>query len=416
MKFILKVKKKKDNIVRLGLSDYFVLLFFLWGFGRLTRDIYRPILLVVAIIWIFLISPSIRKLFFIRDKAVVFYILFLVLYTIQVPFSVNPKTALSYLGVYTLYLIIILMFDYYVSFNKKQKLYRICNIILIWIVLLCCFAILYYIKYPGAARLHATHRSNLSGYMIGGGYQIAYVCALLLPYLLTRVLRKKTSIKAYITIVIMFVLLWKTTSVITMISAFVGCYIAFAFSGEKRRKIVYLISALIIIITFLFLRGNIGQFFIDLSGDRTVTSFANMNNATFVRLRELGLMLQGISSDTMVAFTLRFENFTRPLKDILKHPILGSLPFTGVNPEVSNFNDSSIITSLVCWGIPMGILYLYPVFKKIGEYKSYIGSAVAMLLMMLLNPSEGFSIYATSFFILPCLELMGKEEIKIFIE
>ena len=83
---------------------------------------------------------------------------------------------------------------------------------------------------------------------------------------------------------------------------------------------------------------------------------------------------------------------------------------TGVNPSASNYNDSTIITALETWGIPMAFMSLYPLIHKFKKYKSYIGSILVVVITLFLNPSEGFSLYAGAIIMLPTLEYMDSQE------
>ena len=94
----------------------------------------------------------------------------------------------------------------------------------------------------------------------------------------------------------------------------------------------------------------------------------------------------------------------KPIEEIISHPFLGGILEYGVSPESGVFNDSTIITALSCWGIPMGCLYLYPFGDTFKFYKKHKGAIVAVIMTLLLNPSIGFSVVYGSCFLLPAFD------------
>jgi hypothetical protein len=385
------------------------MLFLAFGIGRITSGIYRPVLLAIGLLWVFLtIKSFFKKNTFLMDRSVVYYLLFVVIYSVLILTSKDISTTIGYLGSYLIYLILFVMAAYYIQIEKKDRMVLICKYLLVWIGILCVFAILYYRNNPGAARLYATHRSDLNGYMIGGGYQLAYLSAMILPVIIDEFLKKKGNYKLLLLAIVMIIDIYMTTSVITMLTTLIGCFVSFAFSGKKKRKMLSLGVGLAVIVIFLLTKNILGSFLIKFADGRNVTSFATMNNATYVRLTEIGMVLKGGSVTSGYATSLRLENYMRPLNDIVNHPIFGAIFSTGVNPEASNFNDSTIMIALVTWGIPLAFLNLFPLFYKMREYKNYIGSMVVLVLTLLLNPSEGFSLYAAAIIILPTLAYMNR--------
>ncbi len=411
MKLRIKRKLSTKNNVRLRLADYVALLFLGFGIGRTTQWFYRPILLVIGLCWMFLIVKNFFiKNAFLKDSSVICYLLFVIIYGVLILTSSDISTTIGYWGSYLIYLILYIMAAYYSQVNKIDKMVLICRILLLWIGILSVFAILYYRAYPGAARLYATHRSDLGGYMIGGGYQLAYISAMILPVIVDRFFKKRGTLKLLLLGVVMVIEIYMTTSVITMLTMLIGCFVSFAFSGTKKKKIVSFSVGGMLLILFLVFRNYIGDFLINLAVGKVVTSFSDMNNATFVRMTEIGTMLKGNSIANGSAMSLRLDNYLRPLEDIVKSPIWGSIFTTGVNPSASNYNDSTIITALETWGIPMAFMSLYPLIHKFKKYKSYIGSILVVVITLFLNPSEGFSLYAGAIIMLPTLEYMDSQE------
>lgn len=399
---------KSDKIgVRLRLSDYVAFLFLAFGIGRTTLSIYRPVLLLIGLVWLLLVFKNCAKQL-LSDRAVICYLMFVVVYTCLICVSDDLSVTIGYLGSYIIYLLLYMMAAYYFRTTRIKRLVLICKYLLVWIGALSVFAILYYRNHPGAARLYATHRSDLDGYMIGGGYQLAFISAMVLPVIVDHFLKRKGNIWSLFLAIVMLVQIYMATSVLTLLTALLGCFVSFAFSGSKRRKVISITASFLVIGIFIVARNWIGNALINFADNRVVTNFGNMNNAIYVRLTEIGMLLKGNPIINGSVAALRLENYFRPIGNILKSPILGSILTSGVNPSAGNFNDSTIITALVTWGIPMASLNLYPMFYKTRQYKHYVGSVVVLILILLLNPSEGFSLYAGAIILLPALGYVYK--------
>lgn len=402
---------KKINLSQL-IVDCVVIFFILFGIGRPTWNGYNQILIFTAVLWIALMIPWIIKLTFLKDPGFISYFIFLILYAIFTLFSNDIEMTISYGGTYMIYGIVLIMSTFYLSSNRKRRLKNMTNITLSWIGVLCIFAILYYIQHPGAARLYATHRSDLDGYMIGGGYQLAYICAMLLPVCCRHAL--KCKLKSWYTLlsILMIILILKSSSMIIILTSLLACIFEYTFleHGKKRMFVMGVVGSICVILYFF--RTNIGQGLIEIAGGRSVTSFSDMNNAVFVRMTEIGMVLKGINVGNSSAMGLRIQNYIRPVSEIVNHPFLGGILKNGMCPESGVFNDSTIITAFSCWGIPIGCLYLFPFISKFKKYRNYKGSIFAVCLTLLLNPSMGFSVVIGAWFLLPALYDLDKEKIE----
>lgn len=394
-----------DDIKKFKLIDWLVIIFFVWGYGRITTSVYRPVLMIIALPILLLMGKSSIKVVS-KDICIWVYALFLLLFFLQIPFSVEPKTALSYFLAYSLYIVPLIIFNYYRNRNLFGRLKIICVLISIFLAITCILSLIYYRIHPGIARLHATHRSDMDGLMIGGGYQIAYVCALTSPCILKYLCESKKRFKYIVLIIITYLVLWKTTSAITLLAGLIGCGMYIFLSGGKKRRIITISFLGAFIIGFTVFREGIGDFILSISNGKVVTSTSNMNYAIYMRLNEIGQLIKNGNCKNLEALSARLDNFTRPFDSIIHHPIMGALLTTGVNPEWANYNDSSILTAFACWGIPMALTYLFPFFFMIKRYKIFIGTGIAAVILMLFNPSEGFSIYATCYFLLPSIALL----------
>lgn len=395
---------------KLKIPDYIAIIFILFGIGRIAWEGYNLILLILSIVWLLSVFPWLTKLTFLKKKNCVSFILFFFLYMFFLIVSDDIKTGLSYGGTYAIYIVLFLMNDYYSSEGKELRLKKIVIVSLIWIGIMCVCAIRYYSYHPGAARLYATHRSNLDGYMIGGGYQLGYISAMLLPVCVEYLLRKKMNPAFILLCLLMIVLIAKTSSMIIILVAILGCVVEYiSFNKDKNRTFAFSAFGGILLILFL-IRKSIGQFLINIAAGRKVTNISNMNNAVFVRMTEIGMLLKGINIDSSSATGLRMQNYLRPLEEIVSNPFLGGILKYGVSPESGIFNDSAIITAFSSWGIPMGCLFLYPFLYSFKTYKNYKGAIVAVILILLLNPSIGFSVVYGACFLLPAFNKIYEVE------
>ena len=400
------------SLSKLNAIDIFVIAFFVWGYGRITTEIYRPLLMLIGIVPVILIlvlKKRVHKL----DISELLYAIFLFLFLIFIPISDESGTAISYFGAYTMYFFPYIFFKYYEknirSLQSLQRLYKIVITICCYLFLIGIASIIVYTVHPGIARLYATHRSDLMGLMIGGGYQLAYVGSLLLPFLVHRAFQKKQVIFTCAVIFLIIILLWKTGSMLTLLSGIIGMVMQFWLRGNSKRRLYMSLCIILGFVILFALRNNIGEFLIDISNGKVVTDYSTMNNTVFVRLNEIGWLLKGNVYSDLVATNLRYENFVRPFTAICEHPFTGALFITGVNPEQAIYNDSSIITAISCWGVPMALLYFYPFFSVMKKYRRFLGCGTVAFLLVLLNPTEGVSLFSTCYFLLPALAILEEE-------
>ena len=408
----MRVVMPRHSQSKLNTIDIFVIAFFVWGYGRITTEIYRPVLMligIVPVVWILVLKRNIHKL----DTSTLLYTLFLLLFLIFIPITEDSGTAISYFLAYVMYFFPYILFKYYEqnkrNFKTLYRLYKIVINICIYLLLIGIASIVVYTIYPGIARLYATHRSDLMGLMIGGGYQLAYVGSLLLPFLVHRIFHKKQVFFTSVVIALIIILLWKTGSMLTLLSGIIGIIMQFYLHGSRKRRIYISFCIVFVFAVLLGLRNNIGDFLIDISNGKVVTDYSTMNNTIFMRLNEIGWLIKGGVYSDLVATNLRYENFVRPLVSISEHPFTGALFITGVNPEQAVYNDSSIITAISCWGIPMALFYLYPFFSVMKKYRRFFGCGTVAFLLLLLNPTEGVSVFSTCYFLLPALAILDEE-------
>ena len=114
-----------DDIKKFKLIDWLVIIFFVWGYGRITTSVYRPVLMIIALPILLLMGKSSIKVVS-KDICIWVYALFLLLFFLQIPFSVEPKTALSYFLAYSLYIVPLIIFNYYRNRNLFGRLKIIC--------------------------------------------------------------------------------------------------------------------------------------------------------------------------------------------------------------------------------------------------------------------------------------------------
>lgn len=404
------IEERDYETKRLRLIDYLVLFFLIWGYGNISNTIYRPILFIIGCLIALKLYPFLKKQV-LKDKACLMYLLFLIYYACFIPIDQSPRLSLSYLGTYVLYFIPYLIYIYYTSYiNKIVYIKKIYRYTFYYLVIIGVASIIYYYLNPGVARLHATHRSDLGGLMIGGGYQLAYVYALLLPVLTDKILRKEYRIKNIILYVFSVILLWKTNSLITLIAGMIGSVWCFINYGKTKDILLKRIITLIVILSLAIFINYIGELLIIVSADKNVTSYMDYDNSVYIRINEIGNFLKYGDLSQLEAFRLRYENFMLPIDSIINSPLLGNLFNKGICTENAVFSDSSIITAISCWGVPIAFLHLYPFFALARKYSSYSGTTIVFTLLMLFNPSEGFSSCSTVLFLIPALSYIKKHD------
>ena len=402
---------KMNNSIKFRTIDWLVLLFFIWGYGRITTSEYRPILFLAGCLVLLKLSKSLVKL--LKDKVILFYIAFLIYFCLFLPFDSSPRLSLSYFGMYFLYIIPYFIMVYYTYYRYNIKLLKTINKLLIYyLIILGLASVVYYFFHPGIARFHATHRSDMDGLMIGGGYQLAYVYALTLPVIVQNYIKRKE--KKYILLFCFSVLLlWMTNSLITLLAGLIGVGWCIISNGNRKSIIFKRLLFLYIFILLTIFIESMGSILVFISQNKEVTGLLDYDNSIYIRLKEIGLFLKNGDLTELEAFRLRYENFVLPFDSIVSNPITGNLLKEGINPENAVFNDSSIITAASCWGIPMALLYLVPFFVIAEKYSIYNGTTLVFLLLMLLNPSEGFSVYGTVLFFIPSLSFVEMMETQV---
>ena len=130
-----------DSIKKLKLIDWLVIIFFVWGYGRITTSIYRPVLMVLSLPIVLLMGKSLIKVVP-EDICIWVYALFLLLFFLQIPFSVESKKALSYFLAYSLYIVPLIMFSYYRNKNLLGRLKTICLLIGAFLTIMCILSLI----------------------------------------------------------------------------------------------------------------------------------------------------------------------------------------------------------------------------------------------------------------------------------
>ena len=75
----MRVVMPRHSQSKLNIIDIFVIAFFVWGYGRITTEIYRPVLMligIVPVVWILVLKRNIHK----PDISTLLYTLFLLLF------------------------------------------------------------------------------------------------------------------------------------------------------------------------------------------------------------------------------------------------------------------------------------------------------------------------------------------------
>ena len=310
-------------------------------------------------------------------------------------------------------------FLYYKNRNDHKEIKVIVGFSLLAYLFFSLRAIIFYIQNPTAARVLAADYYAFDTIAIGGGYAIAFGAAILLTGLFEMQLngRFETASKKVLclaVVVLLFVLVVKTESAITLIAAIAGLAIAlvnrFAYGKEANsrnnlRRIVGTILIVILLLLVFLNLNDIGKTMMDMTGD-------NLDNLISRRFYRIGEKLYYFGRENKVSnyVDTRLETVKISWNTFLKNPIFGVGHKCGnVFKRLSDYGvgtHSSMFDALAQHGIigaSMFFVFLYTAIKRgLKDVKGsgYIGT---VLVMMVLNPFNYFHGYFVLFVLLPMI-------------
>ena len=335
---------------------------------------------------------------------------------------------MEYVAKYIMLFSCVLQFKYYkIRDNYKEILFIVISILVVW-AFFAIKAILFYIAVPTAARIIASDFYAFDNIAIGGGYAIAFGSAILCVYLFERLINtkfyKKSGKSIFYTltitialIVILFFLLIKTESTLTLIGCTLGIMcsvIRRIWRGDGKRQAVnrfVLIFVLFTVSLFVLLNvQEIGQWIIIMTKDR-------QNSTIFRRLYRIGqkMAVLGTGSKYINYIDERFEYIVQSWKTFLKNPIIGVGFKSGniySNLEKNGVGTHSAICDMLAQHGVVGFFFIVMFFIKALKKECWVKHntyVVTMIFMCFVNPFEYFHGYLAMFTVIPILEMFNKD-------
>ena len=366
MEFAISTTLKRYNNHSLSMREHLNIalvclfsLFAISGFGRTTN------ILAVIFMLVYLVLNFKKRFYGDGGKSIVCFIIFFA-YKLIVGF-INMQSEYYYLGTTVLWTLveffpIIIAFDFLDSSNPKYR-----RRLLFWLSILFFGITLYSVFiFFGETIGGRAFVTSSRGQWIGGGYPIAYSCALLASVLLFCLKGKQRGIISFILlllgIVFCFLHLFYTQSVITLVASVVGVLLVLLFVSRKNNTL----SSLRIILSTTFLVYSMLMFFITRQeiGNWLINYGTTVKNQVFSqRIQEIGLFFT--NSFTTNHMGVRSLTLTRSFETFLKNPLFGSSYLVGDTFElfetIGIFNHSEILDSLAKYGV-VGFAPLFLVF------------------------------------------------------
>lgn len=387
------------------LTSIIASIFLVYGIGVSNSPYAKVILIILAIFWLGLVFWSEKKDGFnlikiFSSPSVIFFCIFLLFFLIGVLAGNNLVLGLKYFGTYALYLMIFLMYEYYSKLEEGIYLKFILKCCFWGFMLFAVIAMVFYTFHPGAARVLAREPDYYGIIIIGGGYQLAYLASILICYLMLNPDKKNILL-----CIALEILLIKTQSTITILISLIGAFASllsvFLRRFSRRNKIIIVVLGLLIVMVLFMLRDKIGDMLVAVSGEG--------NTSITERVQEVGNLLKGENVNDQRMIAARVVVYKESLNVIKKSPIFGEMFSCGVIPGFgSSGGHSDILDAISQWGVIFGGIYLAIFISGIAKVKKMLNDGwsyvIVMILLLLLNPTIGFSLCVGAFFMVPAMQ------------
>ena len=292
------------------------------------------------------------------------------------------------------------------------------NVLVLAFVAFSLAAIIFYMRYPSAARTLAADYYAFDNIAIGGGYSIAFGASILAVFLFELLLRKRSyDRRLFLRFLVLFVLfeflLIKTESTTTLIASLVGIIsaplvLAYRSNNVKGGKIIVTALLMIALLIFVINKNEIGRSIVQLTMNST-------DNVMMRRFNRIGLKLQyqGVMTGYTNYVDERFSTITSSWNTFLKHPILGVGYKCGniysLLPQYGVGTHSELFDTLAQHGIIGSVFWLMFIYRSIrgqlrhGNSKAWI---YPFIIMLIFNPFRSFHGFVVLFFIIPVMEYL----------
>lgn len=404
---------------KVGISAIVYLLYISYYISGYSSFLHNYIYVVSYSLWIlaaiFEDSSSFSKAF--GNKTVIWALLFLFYFFITSLSHGNLVNTLEYIAKYLMLFSCVLQFKYYeIRRNIREIKFIVVSSLLVWLYF-AIKAILFYIAVPSAARTLASDFYAFDNIAIGGGYAIAFGSAILCVFLFELLINNKKRYKGILRLIILclvlilFYLLIKTESTLTLISCSLGIILAIVrkfWRNEKcKNDLKKVIIVFLLIFSFLVIVLNIheiGEWIVKVTRD-------GIDNTIIRRFNRIGqkMVFSGSSYENYV--DERFGYIAQSWNTFLKNPIIG-IGFRNGN-IFSNLKKNGLgMHSAICdllaqHGILGALLFIMFFVKGLKKecwvyYNTYI---FTMLFMAFVNPFDYFHAYFALFTLIPMINI-----------
>lgn len=311
----------------------------------------------------------------------------------------------------------IFMFHYFKQPQHKAILKTVLVISYSFIMFYCVYSLVFYAIFPGTARYAREHAA-----LIGGGYGLSCAVSIFSCFLFGLLVNgffksnKKLRLGVIVSIIIMFLTVYRTESTLTLIILVVGYACCLYFKNNNKAFFQFRLFLLpIAIVLAIILLPQIGEFLIDISEAR-----AN-DNRMFKRLFSAGnFLVYGIDNDESLYAVSRFLIPFETLKTFFKNPLFGVAYKHGcgyLRPYLFGVgNHCEFVDALANFGIFGGgaFLSIYGLqIREILKYKIDPSKmwVVVVILLGTFNPLRYFQVNFVLFFLMPIFCLYFKERL-----
>lgn len=267
----------------IGISAIIYLVYASYYISGYSSQLHNYVLIALFAVWTFMAivedMNSFNKAF--NNKTVVWVVLFLLYYFLTSLVYGDIINTMEYIAKYILLFACVLQFKYYKARNNPRELkFIVVCTLMVW-AFFAVKAIAFYIAVPSAARTLASDFYAFDNIAIGGGYAIAFGSAILCVYLFERFINRNITKKSlkfafFALVIILFYLLIKTESTLTLISCAVGMILSiirkmWRNDGARNdlNKIIMTILLVSVSFVILFNIQEIGEWIIEITKDGT---------------------------------------------------------------------------------------------------------------------------------------------------
>ena len=423
MEYVNVVNSSKPTNMRrgIGISAILYLIYASYYISGYSSQLHNYVLIALFAVWTFMAIAedinSFNKAF--NNKTVVWVILFLFYYFFTSLMYGDIINTMEYIAKYILLFACVFQFKYYKARKnpRELKFIVICTL-MVW-AFFAIKAIAFYIAVPSAARTLASDFYAFDNIAIGGGYAIAFGSAILCVYLFERFINRniaKRSLKFvfFALVIILFYLLIKTESTLTLISCAVGMVLSIIRkmwrNDGARNDLNKLITTILLVSVSLVVLLNIqeiGEWIIEITKD-------GIDNTIVRRFNRVGqkMAYSGTGSTYENYVDERFGYVAQSWNTFLKNPIIG-VGFKSGNIFSNLENNGLGMHSAICdllaqhgilGSVPFIMFFIKGLKKECWVYNNtYI---VTMLFMVVVNPFEYFHAYIAMFTLIPMIDIL----------